>query len=379
MNEFTIGVEEEYQLVEAQSGELRSSACAVLAGDWSGEIRTEIQESTIEIGTRVSANAQEVRGELRRLRAQAAAAAAAEDLQIVAAGVHPFSDWRRHRLTQTERYARMAQTYGRIMHDEHNFGMHIHVAVTGDRMRLLNQLRSWIPHLIALACSSPIYEGSDTGFASYRTILWRRWPAAGPPPRMASDAEYRAYLEGLLRAGVIGDERNLYWMIRPHPEYPTVEFRMCDVCPRLEDAVAIAGFVRSLVCAAAGGMLPPPLPSTVSAAGDATLADDCWRAARYGLEARFVDGRRDDGFEVARDAIARLSETLRPAAESLGETSALDGVATILSRGNGAARLRAFHRECDDLVVATRWLIAETMLGAGMDRRREPREPTECV
>jgi glutamate---cysteine ligase / carboxylate-amine ligase len=375
---YTTGVEEEYQLVDPVSADLRSSAHWVLAGDWTGEIRTETQESTIEIGTRVCTGSAEADAELRRLRMQAATAAWAEDLQIVAAGVHPFSDWRAHQLADGERYARMAQTYGRIMRDEHNYGMHIHVAVSGDRMQLMNRVRRFIPHLLALSCSSPYYEGEDTGYASYRMVLWRRWPGAGPPPRLASDAEYRLYVDRLRRAGVIGDERNLYWLIRPHPEYPTLEFRMCDVCPRVEDAVAIAGLARTLVFAAAEGMLPCP-DDWSAEARDAVLQDECWLAARYGLDAPLVEPCADAGSEAARDATLRLLETLLPAADLLGEEQALAGVARILGRGNGADRLRAHLREHGDLVLATKWLVSETVAGTGLDRRGEPRAEVGCA
>ncbi|HEX2167101.1 MAG TPA: YbdK family carboxylate-amine ligase [Longimicrobiales bacterium] len=379
MSNFTIGVEEEYQLVDAATSELMSSAQSVLAGDWTGEIRTELQASTIEIGTLVCESSEGVRRELRRLRAQAAVAAGAQDLQIVAAGVHPFSDWRGQQLSGGERYARMAETYGRIARDEHNFGMHIHVAVEGDRMRLLNILRDYIPHLTALGCSSPFFEGEDSGYDSYRMVLWRRWPGAGPPPRLACDADYRRYVDGMLRAGVIGDERNLYWSIRPHAAYPTLEFRMCDVCPRISDAVAIAALIRTLVFAAAEGMLTPSATHWGPEAMDAALADDCWRACRSGLRARFVNPEVEPGFESASDAVLRLLDALAPAADMIGETSALTDVAGIIDDGTGADRLRAFHRECDDLVVATRWLAAETLVGAAMDRLGVLREVPECA
>jgi glutamate---cysteine ligase / carboxylate-amine ligase len=379
MSQYTVGVEEEYQLVDGVSGDLRSGARAVLAGDWSDDLRKEIQESTVEIGTRVCDSSAGIRGELRRLRAQTSAAAAAEDLAIVAAGLHPFGDWRAHQLTADDRYARMARTYGRIARDEHNFGMHIHVGLDGDRMPVLDIVRAFIPVVLALSCSSPFYEGADTGFDSYRTVLWRRWPSAGPPPRFGSEAVYRAYVDDLLRAGMIGDERNLYWMIRPHPQYQTLEFRMCDVCPRLEDAVAIAGLARVLVFAAVEGLLRPVESARWSgSAADAALADDCWRAARYGLDARLLIGNDSSGYEVARDAAARLLDTLRPAADALGEGAAFDGVAAVLARGNAASRLRAFHAECDDMPAVTRWLVTETLLGTGMDRRAERREPVDC-
>ena len=368
--DFTIGVEEEYQLVDPATLDLRSCACSVIEGDWSGDIRKELQESTIEIGTPVAGSSREVRSELARLRTQASVAAQAEDLRIVAAGLHPFADWHSHVLTAGERYARMGQTYGRIARDEHNYGMHVHVAVSDDRIRLLNRVRRYVPHLVCLACSSPFHEGSDTGYASFRMVLWRRWPGAGVPPRLEDEREYRRFVDAQLRAGVLGDERNLYWMIRPHPAYPTLEFRMCDVCPTLDDAVAIAGLARTIVYAAAQGMLTDGRAGEWSdAALDAALSDDTWRASRYGLDAQLIETTTIGGHESARDAIRRLGDVLAPAAADIGETCALDAVARICERGNAADRMRALQGEERDLRALVGWLARETLVGTGMDRR----------
>ena len=378
MSTFTVGVEEEYQLVDPVTAALQSRAQAVLSMDWTGELRTELQESTIEIGSNVCESSDALRAELRRLRTQAAAAAAAQDLRIVAAGVHPFSEWRGHRISDGERYARMAETYGRIARDEHNFAMHIHVAVDGDRMRLLNILRRYIPHLTALSCSSPYFEGEDTGYDSYRMVLWRRWPGAGPPPRLGSDAEYRRYVEHMLRTGAIGDERNLYWTIRPHSTFPTLEFRMCDVCPSLSDAVAIAALTRVVVVAAAEGMLTADAGDAwAPEALDAVLEDDCWRAAKAGLRARFANPALATRSETAHDAVLRLLDEVAPAAELIGEAPALTDVTGILDRGTGADRLRAFVAANDDLVLATHWLAAQTLVGTATDRRAVLRELPE--
>jgi glutamate---cysteine ligase / carboxylate-amine ligase len=377
MSEFTVGIEEEYQLIDPHTGDLRSSSRAVRGSDWSGDIRKELQESTIEIGTAVSSTSGEALSELRRLRAQAATAAAVEDLTIAAAGLHPFSEWRGHEMTAGMRYAQMAHLYGRIARDEHNFGMHIHVAPGAgvDRIEVLNAVRRYVPHLLALSCSSPYFEAEDTGYASYRMVLWRRWPGAGVPPRLRSESEYRDFIDMQLRTGVLQDERSVYWMIRPHPEYPTLEFRMCDVCPALEDSAAIAGLTRTLVAAAVEGLLKQQDVGALSGgAWDALLSDDCWRVTRYGLDARLMvpDGRA--GGDRASTAIEALLDHVQPVAAAIGELDALAGVSRILTRGNGATRMRAAYGATGDLKLLTRWLAAETLVGAGMDRRSAQRE-----
>jgi len=374
---FTVGVEEEYQLVDDVAGELRSSARDVLAFDWSAEIRGELQETTLEIGTRVCTSMEAVEEELRRLRLQVAATAAAHDLRIVAAGVHPFSRWEGHERSREPRYVRIEREYGRIARDEHNFGMHIHVAVPErlDRIPLLNAVRGYIPHLIALCCSSPFYEGEETGYASYRLILWRRWPGNGVPPLLESTEEYRRFVDVLLRARAIPDERSIYWSVRPHAIYPTLEFRATDACPRADDAAAVAALARALVVAAALGRLPEWAPSGFSTgAAHALLAENEWRAARDGLAAWLVAPDAPDVRVPVRDAIRELVARLAPILESLGDGAAVERIDALLERGNAADRMRQVYRDSGDLGVVVRWLAGETMLGVGLDRRRTQRE-----
>lgn len=379
-NEFTIGVEEEYQLLDADSGALCSRAQDVLATSWSPEIRPELQETTLEIGTLICSTIDELDGELRRLRFQAATAAAAEGFEIAAAGVHPFSRWEDQRPTGTGRYASILERYRRVARDEHNFGMHIHIGVPAhfDRMQLINPVRTFLPHLIALAASSPFFEAEDSGYASYRMVLWRRWPNSGPPPRLASERDYRAFTSLLIDNDVIGDERGLYWGVRPHAIYPTIEFRVTDVCPNVDDAVAISALTRALVVAAATGRLPEPGPTWLcDAAEHALLTNNEWLAIRYGLDAWILDPAAKEGRYPIRTAIRRLLDELEPVAVELGDDAALGRIEIALERGNAAERMRAVAREEGGLGSLVRWLIAETLLGAGMDRRRTQRAPLE--
>src|SRR5690606_3895928 len=306
-----------------------------------------------------------------------AATAAAHDLRIVAAGVHPFSRWQGHERSGEARYVRIEREYGRIARDEHNFGMHIHVAVPGrlDRIALLNVVRGYIPHLIALCCSSPFYEGEDTGYASYRLILWRRWPGNGVAPWLGSAAEYRRYVDVLLRAEAIPDERSIYWSVRPHAIYPTLEFRATDACPRAEGAAVVAALARALVVAAAQGRLPEWAPAGFSAgAVHALLAENEWRAARDGLDAWLIAPDAPDARVAMREAIRGLVAQVAPTLESLGDAAVLERVDALLERGNAADRMRRVYGDSGDLGVVVRWLAGETLLGVGMDRRRAQRE-----
>lgn len=373
--DYTIGMEEEYQLVDRETGALRSRAPDVLHADWSSEMRKEFQATMVEIGTPICQSAAELEREVRRLRFQAATAAGAEGLGIVASGTHPFTRWEGQERTVDERYDRIEREYRRLARDEHIFGMHIHVAVPPPkRFPALARVRGYTPHLLALACSSPFFEAADTGFASFRMILWRRWPFTGAPPRFASEADFRAFVDRLLRARAIGDARNLYWSVRPHPTYPTLEFRATDVCPRAEDAVAIAALTRALTCAAAEGTVSDAAPTLPESQMDEILAANEWRATRHGLEATLIDPMSPGGATPVRSAVRRLVDRVMRTAEELGDAHELARVEALLERGCGADRMRRVFRECNGFVPLVRWLAAETLLGTGLDQRQAQRE-----
>jgi glutamate---cysteine ligase / carboxylate-amine ligase len=377
--DFTVGVEEEYQLVDPSTGDLRSRASDVRREDWTGELVAELQETTVEIGTPISHSVAEALTHLQRLRFQAATVAAANGLAIVAAGLHPFSRWEGHERPPLERYRAIEARYGRIAKDEHIFGMHIHVAVPEgvDRLHINNIVRHYLPHLLALSASSPFFEGQDTGFDSFRTIMWRRWPNSGIPPRFESQAEFDRYVAMLLDSGVIADPWNLYWSARPHPEFPTLEFRVTDVCPSLQDAAAIVAMARALVHAAVTGALGDDAAASQSSVVEQELLRvNEWRAARDGLSARVIDSRTGSGHESMRTAVQRLVDSVGRSAEELGDTAALGHVERLLERGNAADRMRRHHAHERSMGSLVQWLVDETRIGTGLDRRSAQRGPS---
>ena len=374
-DEFTFGVEEEYQLVDPHTLSLRSRAEEVLEVDWSGEVEPELQETMLEVATPVCRSGTEIVEQLRRLRMQAGATAAAEELEIVAAGLHPFSSWHEHRLTDGDRPRMLEARFGHIIRDEHFFGMHIHVAVPHphDRVDLLNRVASYSPHLLALSASSPLFEGRDTDYSSFRTILFGRFPFTGAPPRFRSSDEYEDFVGFLLRTNAIPDRRTLYWSVRLNPSFPTLEFRACDVCPRLDDAAALAVLARALVIMAAGREASEP-SSMFSWELDHTLRKhNEWCAARWGLDADIADPMTSSGNRPIRDAIRQLLDDLRPIIERTGDAWALEHIEQLLKRGNGAARIRERLQQGADFKEVVGWLIEETRLGTGLDRRQTQR------
>lgn len=373
--ELTVGVEEEYQLVDPESGALRGRARYVIAADWSRDVKPEMQQHTVEVETRVCEGTSCVREDLARLRFQAAVAAEAAGVRIAAAGVHPFSPAEGFDFTDAPVYEEIRAEYRALAETQAIFGMHVHVGVPAgvDRVRVANVARLYLPCLLALTASSPFYGGRDTGYASFRSLIWRRWPRSGPPPRLEGSEEMELLTRWLMETACIDAPGRLYWDLRPHHRYPTVEFRVTDVTPRLDDAVAAAALARAIVAGVVDGTLTEPgLPAPVL---QALLGENSWRASRDGTGAEFVDlWSPTPRAEPARAAIERLVDRLSTHAERLGDGADLARVGELLDRGCAAyAMRRAAGGGMKELV---RWIADETVLGVGLDRRTLQRVET---
>lgn len=369
--DFTVGVEEEYQLLDARTGELKSRARYVIAGDWADALKAEMQEHTVEVETGVCEATTCIRDDLARLRFTAAVAAEAQGLRIAAAGTHPYSPAEGHAFNPAPVYQELREEYRRLAESQAIFGMHVHVGVPRgtDRARVANVARLHLPLLLALTASSPYFEGRDTGHASYRSVLWRRWPRTGAPPRFRDDAEYAALVRWLVQSGRIDGPGRLYWDLRPHHLYPTVEVRIPDCTPRLDDAIAAAALTRVIVAGAAEGLLDDtPLPDALV---QTLLSDNAWRASRYGPEAMLADMESAGPRTITvADAVLRLAERLEPVAAALGEGEEIARLPELIARGCAADAIRRRAAEMDgDLGRVALWLADETVVGAGMDRR----------
>jgi len=365
--DFPIGVEEEYQLIDAQTRELVPRAPEVLdqaqlaVGD---VVQPELYQSQIEIASPVCRSLGEVRSALVHLRRGVITAAAADGYRVAAAGTHPFSHWEQQTITPKDRYRGIAAEYQHIAQELIIFGCHVHIGLDDPAARLdvLNRARVWLAPLLALAANSPFWLGRDTGYASYRTELWNRFPTAGPPHLFASVGEYEALVQALVATGSIEDASKIYWDLRLPERVNTVEFRVTDVCQTIDEAVMIAGLARALVrtChwhAQRGDPVPAARPELLRAAH--------WRAARYGLEAELID------VLAARTVPAgTLVDTLlgyvRPALEASGDWEDMAGlVAETLRGGNGAQRQRATYRRTGRLEAVVDEIVAATERGTG--------------
>ncbi|MDP9020047.1 MAG: carboxylate-amine ligase [Actinomycetota bacterium] len=345
-HEFTLGVEEEFLLVDSDSRRLRPWAEDVLpraeqAVGEDGQVDREFKRSQVETGTPVCRTLDELSEEIARLRATLSAAAERAGAHVAAAGTHPFSHWRGEgsEVTPKESYLGLERDYQRLAREKIICGCHVHVGVPDPEaaIQILNRVRPWLPAILAVSVNSPFWLGEDTGYASFRTEIWRRWPTAGTPEPFASRQEYDRLVDVLLGTGGIDDPARVHWDVRPSPRFPTLEFRITDVCLTVDDAVAVAGLVRGLVrtChaeAVGGGPAPRPRAELLRMA--------TWQAARHGLGGELVDvaGERS---VPASEMVDTLLGLLRPALEEHDEWEVVSGlVHQVAQRGTGAARQR---------------------------------------
>jgi carboxylate-amine ligase len=322
-------------------------------------VQPELYRSMVEMNTPVCSTLAEVREAVRRGRHALVEAAGQEGLRIAAAGTHPFSHWRDQWVTDKPRYHNLAEDYQQVFREQVVFGCHVHVGID-DReaaIQTMNQARPWLPVLAALTVNSPYWLGGDTGYASYRTEVWNRWPTAGMPQSFASRAEYDAVVEILMATGSVREPTKLYWDVRPSAKQETLEFRVADVCMSIDEAVMVAGLTRALAftchqAALAGRPDPAPRPELLRAAK--------WRAARHGLAADLVDvlGRRA---RPATEMVEVFLAAVRPGLEAAGDLEEVTGLvrATIAS-GTGATRQRQAFQRAQRLEAVVDLVIEET-------------------
>jgi len=354
---YTLGVEEEYQLLDDETFDLVQHIDTMLAAisghELEARINPELMQSVIEITTPVCRSAGDVMRELSTLRAYVTETANANGLRVGSAGTHPFSLFERQRITARDRYHALVDQMQYVARRELIFGMHVHVAVDDPEkaIRVVNGLLPQLGALLALSASSPFWRGEPTGLASSRQMVFSAFPRSGPPPRFRDYADYAEVVGQLERSGCIADYTHIWWDIRLHPRLGTVEIRICDAVTRVEDAVAIAAYCQAVVKQLserfdAGEEIPSYHRILTS--------ENKWLAARYGLEAPVMDlasGRRNR-IPVAR-VIRRTLAEIAPHARELGSERELEGIEEILSRGNGADRqLRVFGANRDIVEVA---------------------------
>jgi carboxylate-amine ligase len=366
---FTLGVEEEYMLLDPQTWDLVQHIDSVLArvteDEFAARVMPELMQSVIEITTPVCMSAAEVEVQLRRLRHYVAGLAGAEGCRFASAGTHPFSLFERQRITAKDRYRKLVDQMQYIARRELIFGMHMHVAVDDPEkaIQVSNGLILHLPEFLALSASSPFWRGEPTGLASSRQMVFSAFPRSGVPPRFESYEAFAELVGQLERTGCIADYTHIWWDIRPHPRLGTVELRICDAITRVEDVVALTAYYQSLV-----KMLFEHVEATGTAPSFHRIltTENKWLAARHGLQAPVMDlvtGRRNR-VPIAQ-LVRRTLRDLEPHARELGCERELAGVAEILARGNGAEQQLRVWNANRDVAEVVADLAAATEVGAG--------------
>jgi carboxylate-amine ligase len=358
---FTIGVEEEFQIVDPSTCELKSHVSELLASGESSlgdQLKREMHQSIVEVGSPICQDVAQLEAEMLRIRTELCAAADRTGLAVAAAGTHPFSNWIDQVISPGERYEHIVEELQQLARSLLIFGMHVHVAVP-DRttaIDLMNAARYFLPHLLALSTSSPFWMGRDTGLKSYRTTIFRRFPRTGIPDHFGSWSEYENYVNLLVDLHCIDDGKKIWWDVRPHPNFGTLEFRVCDVPTRIEETLAIAALAQAIVV---------KLYRLYSRNMGfrlyrrALIEENKWRAARWGLDGRLIDfGKKAE--VPMRDLALELLDLVDDVLDELGSRKYVEYVHTILREGTSADRQLQVFRETNDLRAVVRHVIAET-------------------
>ncbi|MGL4555463.1 MAG: carboxylate-amine ligase [Gemmataceae bacterium] len=361
----TIGIEEEYQIIDPRTRELKSYITQILEDSkliLREQVKAELHQSMVEVGTEVCRTPAEARAELVRLRREIMRLAANSGLKIAAAGTHPFSSWVDQEITPFERYMGVKQDMQDLAQQLLIFGTHVHVGIE-DRDFLIdamNVARYFVPHILCLSASSPFWVGRNTGLQSYRSIIFRHFPRSGIPPLFGSWGELNNLVDTLVKTHCIPDGTKLWWDVRPSWKFPTLEFRVCDVCTRIDEAVCIAAIFQALI-AKLWKLRRDNLTFRVYPLS--LIEENKWRAVRYGLDGKLLDLGKQE--EVPTRAL--IEELIRwfldDVLDELGTRKEVEYAFEILKNGSSASRQIAVFERTNDLKAVVDHLIRETEEG----------------
>lgn len=367
----TLGIEEEFQLVKRDNGDLCSCAQSILEKGspyFEEQIRPEMLQSTVEFVSTVLPDLAAARKELQTSRALLARLAEEEGLALVSAGTHPSAFWGEQERTNKERYDELEEEYQDVGRSILIFGLHIHVAIEDQEMaiKVMNQVRTWLPQLLALSSNSPFWGGRMTGIKSYRSVVWKRFPRSGMPELFNGRAHFDRYVQDLIEMGCIDNAKKIWWDIRPHPFFSTIEFRIFDMPGTLEDTLALAAFCQALV---AKLIQLNERGKEVPVYARDYIDENKWRAMRYGLDAEVLDFEKKRSRSM-RDAIRATLEMVDDVVDDLGSRREISYIHSLLDdpRGTGADRQIAVYKESNgDLQRVTRFLMERTMEGVALE------------
>ena len=359
---FTIGIEEEYQTIDPETRDLRSHIEAEIIEK--GKIRlqeavkAEMHQSVVEVGTDICKDVSQARTELTELRRVIIGLARENGLHVAAAGTHPFADWRNQEIYPDPRYHTIVQDMKMVARANLIFGLHVHIGVE-DRetaIQIMNAARYFVPHILALSTNSPFWVGMDTGLKSYRCKVFDKFPRTNIPDYFPSWGEYSSFIDLLVKTNCIDNAKKIWWDIRPHPTFTTLEFRMCDIPMRVDETIAIAALIQATVAklyklyAANQGF---------RLYRRALIMENKWRAARYGLEGKLIDFGKKTEVPV-KDLIYEYLQLIDDVVDELGSRKEILYIYQMLEQGSGADRQLQVFKETGDLKKVVDYIVAET-------------------
>jgi glutamate---cysteine ligase / carboxylate-amine ligase len=361
----SIGIEEEYQTVDPVTRDLRSHIHAEIVEKGrlilEERVKPEMHQSVVEIGTGVCQNIEEARAEIRDIRRQIITLAKDNGLRLAAGGTHPFAQWREQEIYPDARYHTIVEDLKMVARANLIFGLHVHIGVE-DRetaIQLMNGARYFLPHLLALSANSPFWVGMETGLRSYRCKVFDKFPRTNIPDLYSSWSEFENYVNLLIHTNCIDNAKKIWWDIRPHPYFPTLEFRVCDMPMRLEETIAIAALCQAII---AKLYRLHEQNQSFRHYSRALIMENKWRAARYGLDGKMIDfGKQTEA--PARQLLGEILDFVDDVVDELGSRQAIHYVRTIMERGNGADRQLKVYHETGDFKKVVDYMIEETEYG----------------
>ncbi len=360
----TLGIEEEYQIIDPQTRELRSYITEILDGEHLilEQVKPELHQSIVEVGTTVCRTPADARTELVKLRRAVIEHVERSGLRVAAAGSHPFSSWLDQEITPLERYLGVKSDMAELAQQLLIFGTHVHVGIEDRDFMIdaMNAARYMLPHVLALSTSSPFWMGRNTGLKSYRCVVFRNFPRSGIPRIFRSQSDYQYLVDTMVRTRCIPDGSKIWWDVRPHHAYPTLEFRICDVCTRVDETVCIAAIFQAII-AKMWKLRRDNITFRVYPAE--LIEENKWRTVRYGLDGKLIDlGRQIE--LPARALIRELIEWfIDDVIDELGSRTEVEYAFRILDEGTSADRQLAVYERTGDLHAVVDHLVRETREG----------------
>src|ERR1700681_1964547 len=371
---FTIGIEEEYQTVDPETRDLRSHIHAEILEKGrmilQERVKAEMHQSVVEVGTRVCKRIKDAKVGVKKLRRDMVRLAKENGLRLASAATHPFGDWREQEIHPDERYKNIVEDLQLVARANLIFGLHVHIG-NGERetaIHMMNHARYFLPHMLALSTNSPFWLGMNTGLKSYRCKVCANFPRTNIPDYFPSWGEYENFIKLLIKTNCIDNAKKIWWDIRPHPFFNTLEFRICDIPMRADETIAIAALIQATVA---------KLHKLYTANQGfrlyrrALIMENKWRAARYGLDGKLIDfGKQKEG--PARELVLEYLEFIDDVVDELDSREELNYIHEILNNGTGADRQLQVFRETGDVKKVVDYIIKETELGLAETEAQAP-------